>query len=1345
MGLPDASMRKLFLLPLFLCLGCLPLMAGGGIKFIPNKGQWDKEVIYRADVGGGRVFFGKDWMRYAFIDSKQIRAIHTGQRIGEGLISQAVFMDYIGSSNHILIEEEKPSIEHYNFYTSNDPKKWATNLKSFRKLTYKNLFQGIDLKIESRDEAIKYTYIVQPGSSPSDIKYKITGADKIEVLNNELHIFTSLNQLIDQGLFAYQIIEGKQHSVPCKFNIEGNVINFTLPTGYDPSLPLIIDPTFIFATYSGSVADNFGFTGTYDIEGDGYSGGTVYGPGFPTKPGKKTISFKAFDPTFNGDSTNDILEEGYYSGDVGILKYNPTGDTLLYATYLGGAAHEQPHSMVVDSQDHLIVFGTTFSYDFPVSSNAYQKKYHDSCDIFVSKFSKNGDSLLASTYIGGKGPDGINGIVTSSTSYDFSRSKLFYNYGDQARGEVIVDKTGNVYIASSTMSKDFVDPIKFPAAMQKKLRGEEDGCVFKLNSDFSKLLWNTLIGGNDFDAAYSLQRDSKGNIFVCGGTRSKYFFSDKFTFQDSLKNRLAGSSLEEDSIDAYVCSLKDDGKTLLNATYLGTNKYDQAYFVQLDLSDHVYLFGQTSSNFFPLKNALYSIPKSGQFIVKFNHNLDTMMMSSTFGKGNRHPDISPSAFLVDDCEKIYISGWGGKVNNSSYGGHGGDTKNLPITSGAYQTSTDGSDFYVAVFAHNMDTILYSSYFGGSPDEEHVDGGTSRFDKRGVVYQSVCGACGVNGNFPTSINAYSPHNNGRRAYAPSDTGCNNLLFKVDLNIANIKADFDIPLGGCSPSAITPKNHSINSKYYYWDFGDGSKSNAENPPSHLYKNPGVYKVSLRVVNLFSCGGSDTLVKTYYNYKDARSSFKITKDSCTDAINLDTFNAAAQKVIYRFGDGDTATSTAIKHIYKSPGNYRVSLIADPNLSCVDSSFKYVNIKPHSDFKLTIDTCARTVRIDSVYIRDSSFKWYFDTVSVYSRHPVYTFSSSGIHSIKLLVGKSPKYCDPIIRVIDFSKKSKPNITYVIDTCSRTIRITGFYPKDSHVVWIFGRDTLKVLYPKYTYSGPGIDTIRLKLLDVCSDTGRYIIKIPDKNKAVFTFNNLPCTGEFAFRTLIYNPKYRWDFGDGTIDSQPYPPKHTYLLDSSFSVRFIINAGKLCADTVTKVIKAKKKKGATFEFYIDTCSGIATFINTTHTGAQSFRWDFGDGGSKGYDYNASHQYKREGEFTVTLYSEPNTTCADTAQKSFHLEDNSFERLLFSNVMTPDGDGKNDVFRISGINERCMNFLLEIFNRWGQLVYKQEGGPGSSLEWNGTSLKGAPLAAGVYYWILQGKVLGRKEGTITIVR
>ncbi|MFC7666864.1 hypothetical protein ACFQT0_05110 [Hymenobacter humi] len=102
---------------------------------------------------------------------------------------------------------------------------------------------------------------------------------------------------------------------------------------------------------------------------------------------------------------------------------------------------------------------------------------------------------------------------------------------------------------------------------------------------------------------------------------------------------------------------------------------------------------------------------------------------------------------MDECERVYISGWGGSTNTPQAGWLGGTTTGLPITANAVQRQTDGSDFYLAEFAAGMTGLEYGTFFGQQGGRgEHVDGGTSRFDKRGVVYQAVC-ACGGSQGFP----------------------------------------------------------------------------------------------------------------------------------------------------------------------------------------------------------------------------------------------------------------------------------------------------------------------------------------------------------------------------------------------------------------------------------------------------------------------------------------------------------------------------------------------------------------------------------------------------------------------
>src|SRR5439155_703094 len=128
----------------------------------------------------------------------------------------------------------------------------------------------------------------------------------------------------------------------------------------------------------------------------------------------------------------------------------PDGKKLLWATYLGGKDNEQPHSMIVNSKGELIIFGTTASKDFPVTAGAYDTHYHGNGDIYISKLSADGATLIASTYIGGAGRDGFNG----DQPYNEPTGPLAYNYGDAYRGEVIVDKNDNILVASCTQSSD---------------------------------------------------------------------------------------------------------------------------------------------------------------------------------------------------------------------------------------------------------------------------------------------------------------------------------------------------------------------------------------------------------------------------------------------------------------------------------------------------------------------------------------------------------------------------------------------------------------------------------------------------------------------------------------------------------------------------------------------------------------------------------------------------------------------------------------------------------------------------------------------------------------------------
>ena len=267
-----------------------------------------------------------------------------------------------------------------------------------------------------------------------------------------------------------------------------------------------------------------------------------------------------------------------------------------------------------------------------------------------------------------------------------------------------------------------------------------------MNPDLSEMLWGTYLGGTDGDALYTVDLDSSGIVYASGGTKS-----------DNLPKATAqiGTRAKGGISDGFIAMLNPANFSLTKIGYWGTSKYDQIFSLDIDFENKIYVVGQSMGQM-PVSGNVYSDPGSGQFITKFDDALDKVEFSTVFGTGKTSPDITINAFLVDECRKIFVSGWGGETSTKSFS----STSNLPITPDAYQKTTDGSDFYLMVLSKNAKELLYGTYFGGSQTNDHVDGGTSRFDKKGVIYQSVCASCPETNwqhaisDFPTTTGAYA---------------------------------------------------------------------------------------------------------------------------------------------------------------------------------------------------------------------------------------------------------------------------------------------------------------------------------------------------------------------------------------------------------------------------------------------------------------------------------------------------------------------------------------------------------------------------------------------------------------
>jgi len=823
--------------------------------FQENKGQWPDFVHALVESEGGKIFLEDRKLHYQIMEVPDLHEHDKKQQLIKGHNFNATFLN--ANKSHHTEKKGKSSFYH-NFLLGNDPDKWGKRAHSYQEFSYLELYNGIDLRFYSRNNQIKYDYIIAPNASPSKIKLKYEGDVELLLNKEGLIIQHSLGKVMIKNPYAYQIIEGNEIKVEANFELKNNTVSYSFPNEFNEDYPLIIDPEIIFFTYTGSVSPNFGMTATDDSLGNGYTAGVVFpGSGYDVSTG-------AFDVTFNGGSV-----------DIGISKFSPDGTQLIYGTYLGGNQTETSHSLVVDQTNdslNLYILGATASPNFPMAPGAFQPTkslgslvnteiytFSGGVDIFVAKLDSSGSNLLGSTYFGNTGPDGINFLNNNNPSIDYD--SILFNYGDSHRGEVIIDNQGNCVIATSSRNANLPQSIN-------NYNGRQDGIIVKFDSDLKNVAWTRYLGGSGTDAIYSIKILGNNEIVVGGGTTS---YNDFPTTANTFQSGSGGGSA-----DGFISVISQDGNTVLRSTFVGTSNYDQVFFVEFDRFNNIYALGQSEGGNFPLK-AVDNVPNfvadtgAGQFIIKLTPQIDSTIFSMTFGNGlsNGTINIVPTAFLVDRCQNVFAAGWGGSIRPGSNGeGLKVLPNSMPITSGAFQSTTDNSDFYFYVLNRDAQEVYYATYFGKAGEADHVDGGTSRFDKDGVVYQSLCAACGGSRtNYaPGQQNVHSPN----RPVTTTSNRCSNSLLKFDMSL-NPQARFIVDT---SDNCLIPGDSvmiriidsSFRADQYDWDFfGSRVQGQLSTGDTVVYlTSPGLYSIS-QLISDTVCLLDDSITQSFRIYPD------------------------------------------------------------------------------------------------------------------------------------------------------------------------------------------------------------------------------------------------------------------------------------------------------------------------------------------------------------------------------------------------------------------------------------------------------------------------------------------------
>jgi gliding motility-associated-like protein len=1309
------------------------------LYFEENKGQWHDNVQYRLTLPAARLFLEKNRFTYLLVDSEALeeaRHCHTESNCIDRRFGVHAFrMNFWGALPTTRLTSSCPSATYNNYFIGNNPQHWAGNVQLFAEVRYHNLYQGIDMRVSGSDLSPKYDLIVKPQASPQLIQLQYEGAQVSLQANGDLMITTSIQKIIEKAPIAYQYIDQQMVQVPCRFVVQNNTVSFQFPKAYNPKYELIIDPTLIFASFTGSFADNWGFTATYDSAGNLYAGGIVFDIGYPTTTG-------AFDASFNGPSG--IFEIGM---DISIAKFSSNGSNLLYSTYLGGSnSSEFPHSLIVDPvNSELIMLGTTGSSNYPIKTGCFDTSFNggtstdvdgyvnleDGCDIVLTRFSANGSTLVGSTFLGGTKNDGLN------------QSNLRINYADDSRGEVFLDSSGNIYVATCTRSNNM--PIT-PSAAQSTLSGDQEAYVAKFNSDLTTLLAATYLGGSEDDAAYSIKIDGSGKVFVCGGTHSSNFPTTAGTYDNSYNGGIS---------DGFIARYNNTLTSMERATLLGTNEYDQSYFLDLDDEDFVLTVGQTEGDY-PISPNVYSNANSGLYIQKFNNDLTNSIWSTTIGNGNGHPNITPSAFLVDICNRIYVSGWGGAVNSTV---QGSTTLGMPTTSDAFQASTDGSDFYLMALDENADELVYATFFGGSGIDEHVDGGTSRFDKQGIVYQAICGGCGGQSQMPTTSSAWSQTNNSNN--------CNLAAVKFDFDIApTFAALYANPATtGCAPFTVQFNNASSNAVEYFWDLGNGTTT-TETSPTVTYTETGNYEVMLIARNLETCNIADTTYTTISVVDPLSFSADFT-------LNIDCFNlnVSANPVeptnahIWIYSDGFTTNDVAGFHTLPSVGDYTITHIINSTVvgcPATDTVTQSFTILPSVNAGFVVDTTRGcipyTVTLNNQSVNTTDYIWNFGNGQTSTEpNPTVTYPTPGSYTISL-IANNPNSCNltdtATLLVIALDTIVTAQFTETLpNICDPPLVAFSSTSGDGlDYSWFFGDGTSDIgtnATPTHLYPAPGTYNVTLIVDSPCADPDTMqrsltILPPPLVDATLSVTPDSGCPPLDVSMTATGNATiYLWDLGDGTTATGTNV-SHQYTNSGSYTITLNAIDSTTCniVDISTATIEVYVFAHADFSMNTDTIEATdpVDFTNLS-TNATSYLWNFGDG-TTSTDTNPQHTYTIAGTYTVCL----------TAMNEQHCDDDTCQIVTvipriytgIPNVFSPNNDQLNDILYVEG-RAGISVMDLRIYNRWGELVFETTD---PQAGWDGT-YKGVQQEIDSYAYIFSATLVSGRtikgQGNVTIMR
>ncbi|MBK6986600.1 MAG: hypothetical protein IPH32_18530 [Bacteroidetes bacterium] len=544
---------------------------------------------------------------------------------------------------------------------------------------------------------------------------------------------------------------------------------------------------------------------------------------------------------------------------------------------------------------------------------------------------------------------------------------------------------------------------------------------------------------------------------------------------------------------------------------------------------------------------------------------------------------------------------------------------MPLTANAIQTTTDGFNFYLMVLGPNMNSILFGSYFGGALSREHVDGGTSRFDKRGIIYQSVCAGCNGNDDFPVSPGAWPSSSFGSNTNQSSN--CNNGVFKIDFQLNSAIASISTnTISGCVPLTVNFTNNSTPGHAYLWDFGANDTTSTIFNPIKTFTAVGTYTANLYVKTSICNNLYDTASVVINVYPAPASVFSITSSPCSNTVSTTNNSSGAGVYTWNWGDNSpTSSLVSPSHTYTANGSYTIALTVTSVNGCVSKTTTTLSVYNFTN-SVTSATICGGLNASLLAQGGTSYTWQPSSTVSNSLIPNPTVNPTitTVYTVQIN-NTSPGYlCSTTLTTqVLVSPKPVADFTVTTDSCSNIINFTNqTLPSTSSSEWAYSTPSVSsttfsaIQNPIYSFTTAGTYSIQLITVTPagCRDTVIKSVFVPVNTISISTPQS-KCYNETFSLSANGGQAYSWQPLTGLTNPTSSITAASVSTTTIYTVNITQNNlyGNTCVRTLTTSITILPKIISAFNYTVAACGNNVQFFDSSYVSPVNWFWTFDAG------------------------------------------------------------------------------------------------------------------------------------------